>query len=301
MTINKIELISTKILNQNRKLADELISMNNDLGLSGGWHYILDWIWALGQIESSAGKVFIDAGAGIGLLQWYLANQGAHIISVDRSDRTCIPFHLVKKFNVDGLTGEDKPLNTLQLFNIFNGRAKISARIKAILRGVLGKLRYGNHIPVTGKVTLYRRDLSMLTDITDDSIDSVVSISALEHNESIGNVKKIISELLRVLKPGGKMIITLPASYQTDWFFEPAYSWCFTDVTIKDIFELPKDTKSNYDQYTTQYNELKNSQELKTNLSWWYFISRNNGMPFGKWDPQYLPVGVVKTKHKISK
>src|SRR5690349_24468130 len=119
MTPDKIELISPAILPQHRQLANELKSMNGNLALSSGWHYILDWLWILEQMESVDGKIILDAGAGIGFLQWYLADKGANIISVDRSDRTCIPFHLLHRFNVHGLRAEDTPLSTIKLFNFF--------------------------------------------------------------------------------------------------------------------------------------------------------------------------------------
>jgi ubiquinone/menaquinone biosynthesis C-methylase UbiE len=260
---------------------------------------MLDWLWTLEQIDRINGKTILDAGAGIGFLQWYLASKGAQIISVDRSDRTCIPFHLLNQFNVRGLTSADIPLSTTELLNLFNGKAPFFLRLKAIMRGILGKLKFSQQPSLHGTVSLYRKELNDLADIPDNSVDFVVSISALEHNAKIDDIKEIISELQRVLKPSGKMIITLPASYEKDWFFEPAYSWCFTDATIKDIFEIAENTSSNFNQYNTIAEEIKNSTELKNNLSWRYYFHKNSGMPQGKWDPKYLPVGVVKTKQEI--
>ena len=270
--------------------------MNRNLALSAGWHYILDWTWAVSQVGELDNKIILDAGAGIGLLQWYLARQGAHIISVDRSDRKCIPFHLVNLFNVGGLTDINKPLNLINMINVFNKTTSFSKRTKSLVRGAIGSLLSSNYASTTGSVKLYKQDLENLVHIADNSVDLVISISALEHNKNINDIKKIVSELLRVLKKGGKMIITLPASNHIDWFFEPAYSWCFTEATIKAIFALPEATPSNYDQYETIFMEIKNSKDLKSNLSWRYYFSRNSGMPHGKWDPKYIPVGIVKTK-----
>lgn len=63
-----------------------------------------------------------------------------------------------------------------------------------------------------------------MNDVPNNSVDYIVSISALEHNETIDNVKNVYLELMRVLKPGGSMLITLPASFEEDWFFKLAYS-----------------------------------------------------------------------------
>ncbi|MCE9647502.1 MAG: class I SAM-dependent methyltransferase [Chloroflexi bacterium] len=238
----------------------------------------------------------MDAGAGIGFVQWYLAKQGAQIISIDRSDRTSIPFHLVNQFNVQGYTPSDRPLSLPELINPFNNRAGIFSRVKALVRGVIGKIRYKEGARAEGSVKLFRKDLATLNEIPDGSVDLVVSISALEHNKNIEDVKAIIEELLRILKPGGKMLITLPASDKSDWFHEPAYSWCFTEATLKYIFQLSGNTPSNYDQYESIFVQVKNSNELRNHLSWRYFVSPRSGMPYGKWDPKYLPVGVVKYK-----
>lgn len=299
MSTSKIELISPVFLSRYRHLAKDIKSMSSNLALSSGWHYMLDWLWTLEQIEEINGKTILDAGAGIGFLQWYLASKGAHIISVDRSDRACIPFHLLTQFNVRGLTAVDTPLSTAELFNLFNKKALLLPRLKAIARGAWGKLDFSPHSLLHGTVSLYRKELHNLENIPDNSVDLIVSISALEHNAKIDDIKKIISELQRVLKPAGKMIITLPASPDTDWFFDPAYSWCFSNKTIKEIFGLAENTLSNYDQYQEIYKEIKNSAELKNSLSWRYYFHKNSGMPRGKWNPQYLPVGVVKTKQEI--
>ncbi len=44
----------------------------------------------------------------------------------------------------------------------------------------------------------------------DDSFDAVVSFSVLEH---VTDAEKVISEMLRVLKPGGRILLTLPNKY----------------------------------------------------------------------------------------
>ena len=80
---NKIELISVDILEQNRSLVNQLNYLNKTLALASGWHYLMDWAWVISQLGEVAGKTILDAGAGIGLMQWYLAQQGARVISVD--------------------------------------------------------------------------------------------------------------------------------------------------------------------------------------------------------------------------
>ncbi len=42
--------------------------------------------------------------------------------------------------------------------------------------------------------------------------------------------------------------------------------------------------------------EIRDCSDLYNNLAPAYFRSGNNGMPWGVWDPQYQPVGIVKVK-----
>ena len=221
--VSKIELISTEILDDYPELATELSQNAKSLGLSSGWHYVLDWTWTICQTDAVAGKTIVDAGAGIGLLQWFFARKGAHVISIDRCDRTCIPFHLLDRFDVSGYMPGENPLNLMELLDVGNKKANLKSRAKAIVRGLMGKWSLSDDREnSTGYVKLYQADLRYLLEIPDQSIDIIVSISALEHNRNIEDIKSIVHELTRILKPGGKMVVTLPASGRGDWFFEPA-------------------------------------------------------------------------------
>lgn len=294
---NNIELISVDILEKNSTLSNQLIKMAKSLAMSSGWHYALDWTWVASIIGDVSGKTILDAGAGIGLMQWYFASKGAKVISVDRSDRTCIPFHLLNRFNVTGYRPEDNPLSIKEILNIINGKARLSRRIKAIVRGVIGEMMLlGKSYINKGSVRFLNKDLRRLAEIRDNSVDIVISISALEHNELISNVKEIIQELDRVLVSGGMMLITLPASAEKDWFFSPAYSWCFTESTLRDLFDLDNDSSSNFHEYRNFFEKLSKSETLKKNISLRYYFQPKSGMPWGKWDPKYLPVGIIKIK-----
>ena len=100
-----------------------------------------------------------------------------------------------------------------------------------------------------------------MPEIASSSIDVVVSVSALEHN-SLANLNRCVNELLRILKPGGRLIATLAASEMKDWFHEPSEGWCLTEKTIKDIFAL-NNTRSNFHEYKLILEEIKNCRELK--------------------------------------
>ncbi len=147
----------------------------------------------------------------------------------------------------------------------------------------------------SGTVFIYNHHLSPMADVPDNSVDAVVSISALEHNDADA-LRVIVRELMRVIRPGGKLVATVGAAKEMDWFHEPSKGWCYSEATIRDIFDLPNDCPSDYDRHDELLEMLRNCAELRDGLPSHYSQSANNGMPWGIWDPKYQPVGVVKVK-----
>ena len=62
------------------------------------------------------------------------------------------------------------------------------------------------------------------------------------------------------------------------------------------LFDLPQIPLQIMTDHDELLNSLKSSTELREKLAQIYFQSGDNGMPWGKWDPQYQPVGVCKVK-----
>lgn len=131
-------------------------------------------------------------------------------------------------------------------------------------------------------------------------MDLVVSVSALEHNETIEDITAIAHELERVLKPGGVMLVTLPAAREADWFFKAAYAWCISDPTLRKIFGLLKGTSSNFDEYFPLFEKLRASSEIRKKISWRYIYSPNSGLPWSVRHPKYQPVSVLKLNRRRS-
>ena len=126
-------------------------------------------------------------------------------------------------------------------------------------------------------------------------MDAVVSISALEHN-SLENLRAGVAELLRVIKPGGRLIATLGAARDRDWFHGPSQGWCLTEATLRSVFSLSDECPTNFEDYDAVLEGLRSCDFLKSNLDTMYFRSGDNGMPWGVWDPKYVSVGVMRTK-----
>jgi SAM-dependent methyltransferase len=287
-----IEIPSVLLLDEQRPTVNELKTLARSLGLEFGWHYLLDLTWIISKLGSPAGRQVMDAGAGTGMMQWYLAEHGAEVLSVDRGSRADLPLRYRSRFQVRGLRKEDLLPTSRMLRARLRGQGKLRAKVSAQARD-LASIRPGRRS--RGSVTIYNQDLKDLGDIANGSLDAVVAVSALEHNPP-DELPQVAAELMRVLKPGGVLLATLCAARDQDWFHQPSQGWCYSDHSLRRLFDLPADTPSNYSRYDELLTALVSCAELRENLAGFYFRSGDNGMPWGRWDPQYQPVGVCIVK-----
>ncbi len=303
-TTDRLELLSPSLIDQFPETVREIDLLCRRLHMEIGWHYILDITWILEQLDAQLYGTILDAGAGLGALQFVLAQRGCNIISVDFSRRS-IPFMAAMMFPIEDMGGRE-----FQHSYIDHLQTLIAKRKKRnVLSKAAGRLRRLNEqaplVPVMwvgrlmgirkpGKVSFYGADMSMMDMIADKSVDAVVSVSAIEHMER-ETIALAVKEFERVLKPGGKVVVTTSAAAEKDWFHEPSKGWCFSESTLKELFRLGDDAESNWALYNRIMDDIKASQELQRRIPSFYRLSGDNGMPWGIWDPQYLPVGIVKT------
>ncbi len=251
----KIEILSVDLLEQNRALVEELKTFARTLHLEFGWHYLLDLSWTIQQLGDVQAKIIMDAGAGTGILQWYLAQNEAMVYSVDRSSRSSLPLRFRNRFRARGLRESDLLPAGQALFAHFKRPARghvlrrFAGQSLAAGRDLLSFL--GPKIQA-GSVLIYNQDLSRLTDIPADSMDAAVAISALEHNTPEG-LEQVVKEIMRVLKPGGALLATLTAGRDQDWWHVPSNGWCYTETSLRRIFDLPESVPSNYDRYDDMF------------------------------------------------
>lgn len=288
-----IQLLSTALLQSRADDVREFERLSHEVNKELGWHYLLDLSWAAGLLGPLMPGRVLDAGAGVGLMQWWMAERGATVISVDKERHRGLTPEMWERFRVKGLRLGDRldlhwrpyPPSANPLRWLVRG-----ARAALWRRRIVGRLARPEH----GQVVFYNADVARLDDMPDASVDAVVSISALEHNAP-ERLPQCLAELVRVLKPGAPLVATISAARDADWYHEPSSGWCYTEQRIRELFGLA-DCPSNFEEYGRLFEELRGCDYLRRNLGELYFRSGNNGMPWGVWDPKYMPVGVVKVK-----
>jgi len=290
--IDQIEILSVGLLDRQRPTVLALRRLARSLGLEFGWHYLLDLTWIISLLGPVKGRRILDAGAGTGVLQWYLAEQGAEVISVDRLSRARLPLRFRSRYNVRGLRAHDLLPASKLLRDSLTEKPRPPFKLKPQARDLAG---WADPHRAKGRVIIYNQELQNLCDLADASLDAVVAVSALEHNPP-GELPVVAAELMRVLKPEGMLLATLGAARDADWLHAPSQGWCYTEASLRHHFDLPAEAPSNYDRYDALFTALRDCAELRDNLASFYYKSGENGMPWGRWDPQYQTVGVCKVK-----
>ena len=292
---DRLEILSTALLDEHRTVVDELKQIAGLVHQEFGWHYLLDLTWIINNLDLGKLVNVLDAGAGLGILQWYLASKGINVLSVDREDRCDLAPHFRKCFLVQGLRPEDLNVSYNPWEAAIRRPGSFTHKLKGFGRDQLSMWQRKSILPGSGTVTFYHQDLKTLEDVPDNTFDAIVAVSSLEHNPP-QDLPVVVNELLRVLKPGGKLVASLSTVGAEDGYHAPSSGWMYSETSMKKCFDLAEDTTTNFADYPHLLEQLRNSSELREGLARFYFKSEKGGMPWGVWDPQYVPVGVCKVK-----
>lgn len=268
-----------------------IMKIKNQRKVELGWHYMLDLVWIIEQLRSlPSGSTILDAGAGGGLLQYILADLGHRIISVDFAPRPKpIGIPSIKIMHQAELRHEY--INHLKS-NYRNARKEKNKPVLLHTKNEFTSLFNKTDVPLI----LYQADMQDMFLCPDNFVDAVVSVSAIEHLD-YNHAEKAIKECFRVLKSGQPILVSTSASNKADWYHEKSMGWCYSELSLKKMFDLSPATPSNFDHYQQIMDDLKRpGNELNNNLASFYFTSNKNGMPWGIWNPEYLPVVIKKTK-----
>jgi 2-polyprenyl-3-methyl-5-hydroxy-6-metoxy-1,4-benzoquinol methylase len=269
-----------------------------------GWHYIVDLTWIYSQAKKwPVGSLVLDAGGGLGPTQFLLAEMGMNVVNIDLLHQG--NFYYAQRYKLESkqLSSYVKSEYVAHLHSTVTHKADLASLREPIINNMVTnklRLKYYEHMHESwkrmvgysdrcvGKITRLSGNLCGLPEIHDSKYDAVVSLSALEHIP-IAMLPDALAEINRVVKPDGSYAVTTSATDKATWFHEPSKGLCFSKDDLEKLFgaELQgtTDAASTLDKY-------RQNSYLSNNLADFYKKLGNNGMPWGKWDPQYVPVGI---------
>ncbi len=269
-----------------------------------GWHYLVDLTWIFSQVMSwPRGSRVLDAGGGAGPTQFLLAELGFEVTNVDlflrpptapiatryRTSLRCLPSYRATDY-VDHLAG----------MGASGWRSRVRRHLSASRAWQLWstelhryrhdrwRRRYG--AAAVGAIDWIKGNLCDMPELASASFDGVVSLSALEHIP-LSQLPAAMAELARVSTQDARLALTTSGTERAiSWFHEPSKGHCFAASDLHRLFGAELDRGSaSAEQVLERY---RSSRELAQRLSRFYFASGNNGMPWGRWDPRYVPVGI---------
>jgi len=270
-----------------------------------GWHYIVDLTWIYSRAKHwPVGLRVLDAGGGSGPTQFLLAEMGMDVVNIDLVYRAA-PLYYDKRYGLQ-TRRLDSYVETDYLAHLHSStttRPRLGWLRQSMARNtVVRQLRYRQYRhrhdhwrhmagfsgrPV-GQLTRLCGNLCHIPEIPAESFDAIVSLSALEH-VPMAQLPTALKEIDRVLKPDAYRAITTAATDKPTWYHEPSAGLCFDQIDLERVFGAQLNGAADVSAILEKYRA---SPYLYDHLADFYKVSGKNGMPWGKWDPQYVPVGI---------
>ena len=276
---NEMHIMTEDLIDEMPQIALDVMGFSQKFQIQLGWHYLLDLSWILERLQAlPIPSRILDAGAGNGLLQYILASMGHSVVSVDVFPRTappsataCVPVHY----------SACPFLKKTSYLTYRKGTVEHSAWLPARVKIQPGEIEY------------HQACLDDLACLESGEFDAVVSVSALEHN-CPEKIPQIMSELRRTAKCAAPMLLTISTSPKGGEH-TPSHSWLLTENEIVNAYSMPNDYKTNFAQMGQISKEMRSPLRLHRWLASSYYRDGDNGMPWGKWNPQYLPLALAIT------
>lgn len=222
-----------------------------------GWHYDLDIIWILKELEKNninKGATILDAGAGLGITQFILSYLGYNVISLDFSDRELPNFARnifdIKIINNSKFNYEHEYMNFVK-YNAEHRVNKIEevnsysfvTKLKNIfVNQIYSSRNYFYYLSEIfksnsnyGKITFIRAAFHNI-ELEENSVDAVISVSAIEHADK-NLLRENLNEFRRVVKDNGPILISTSANDELlqDTYHTKTKGICFSKKSVADF------------------------------------------------------------------
>jgi len=313
----KVTMLGLRFLS-NENILKELAYWLHVMKRPQGWHYDMDETWMLENLEQAKlpkGATILDAGAGLGVMQFVLAARGYNVVSLDFTKRA-IPKeangifdvildnqedfeykHSYQKFIVHSagsVSGEDIPPapTLLDKFMAPNLLPRLFYKTKReVLHFIFRTIEKFKSNKQYGTITFVRGAFHEIP-FGDNHFDALVSVSALEHAD-IDMLDKNISEMVRVVKPDAPILISTSAiGDEKDFFDVKSQGWCFSSATMS---RFADNTVDEYAKCKDIEREILSSSVWQASLDSCYFLEAN-GHFYKKNISRlpYFPIGISR-------
>lgn len=274
-----------------------------------GWHYITDITWIYSQIkEWPRDYKILDAGGGGGPVQFLMAELGFDVTNIDlnlnkpgfvyQKRYQCI-YEVLPSFKSTKygtfLSGDDGKKQYLKALIKRIIKQSIPYKWWMARRYAIKHEQWRKTMKLStakiGHIEWLKGNLCHIPELPDNTFDAVVSLSAIEHIP-LENLEAALYEIKRVVKPDGRWAVTTSGTKMVEtWFHELSQSNCFSSHDLEKIFGANPKGKQSPQEILQKY---QNNSYLRENLAKFYFKSGKYGMPWGKWNPKYIPVGIFR-------
>lgn len=270
-----------------------------------GWHYITDITWIYSKVKHWPKNFnILDAGGGGGPLQFLLTEMGFNVTNIDMVLSEPSPtyqqrYHTQVKTLASFVSTEYKNLISSSYSSSLKHQFKHWLKKTAVLKYFFSKkysflhnqwrTEVGCSEQSLGQLDWYVGNLCYMPEIPEFCFDAVVSLSALEHIP-MKDLDSALNEIRRVLKPGAKWAITTSGTEkELTWLHEPSKGYCFSSLDLEKRFAA---TSAKYQVAGEILEKYRVNDYLKEHLADFYKNNEKFGMPWGIWDPKYIPVGL---------
>ena len=274
-----------------------------------GWHYITDITWIYSHVKDwPRDYKVLDVGGGGGPVQFLMAELGFDVTNIDLNlNKPGFAYQKRYQCVYEVLPSFEETSYKTFLNESNKEQYYLKTAVKNIIKQSMpykwysAKRYIGKHeqwrrvkklaTPRIGHIKWIKGNLCNIPEVPDNAFDAVVSLSALEHIP-LKVLQVALGEIKRVLKPGACWAVTTSGTEKAEtWYHEPSQGNCFSRADIENIFgAIPRKDQSPHEIL----KKYQNNNYLKENLAKFYFKSGKYGMPWGKWDPKYIPVGIFK-------
>ncbi|MCX7164826.1 MAG: methyltransferase domain-containing protein [Rhodocyclales bacterium] len=271
-----------------------------------GWHYAVDLTWIYSRARHWApGLRILDAGGGRGPAQFLLAEMGFDVVNVDLMHT--VPDHAYVRRYGTHRTVLASHVATPYLKHIlgFGGGMKLFKRIRSAARESLllresiadaysrrhdrWRATHGFGPQPVGRIEWLAGNLGAVPELEAGSFDAVISLSSLEHIPA-DQIPPAIAEIHRIVRPHGHWALTTSGTERDGtWYHGPSQGYCFSSSELGRLFNARLDGIALPAEILRKYQR---SSYLRKNLAPHYRLSGKNGMPWGRWNPVYIPVAV---------